>query len=64
MYWSDWSYGKRRLTSKLEQLVAPPKKKSFFERLFCFCNKEENQTDFIPYEEETQNILTIPFSDN
>lgn len=67
MYWTDWSYGKRRLTSKLEQLFTPPEKNNYFERIFCFCNKkdkEENQTDSICYEEETLNILTNPFSDN
>ena len=27
MYWSDWSYGKERMSSSLERLLEPPKKK-------------------------------------
>ena len=43
MYWRDWSYRKRKLSSELEQLLTEPQKKSLFDRFFCFYNKKENK---------------------
>ena len=40
MYWSDWSYGKNRMNSKLEQSLLPSKKESYFKHFFCFCSKK------------------------
>ena len=42
MYWSDWSYGKNRMNSKLEQSLLPSKKESYFKHFFCFCSKKNN----------------------
>lgn len=64
MYWTDWSYGKRRMTSKLETLLEPPRKRNYFERFFCFYNKrhEEKQSDSILYQKNSPKQVRFTFN--
>jgi hypothetical protein len=64
MYWTDWSYGKRRMSSKLETLLEPPRKRNCFERFFCFYNKrhEENLSDSILYQKNPPKKVRFTFN--
>ena len=59
MYWSNWSYGKDRMSSTLERLLEPPKKKNFFENFCCFWNNKEDKST----NTENRTIRHVKFSD-
>ena len=65
MYWRNWSYRKRKLSSELEQLLTEPQKKSLFDRFFCFCNKKEtkyvNNTESPTYKKKSQKQVKFKF---
>ena len=60
MYWSDWSYGKNRMSSSLERLIEPPKKKNFFKKYCCFFNKKEDKST----NTEHKTIRHVKFEDD
>ena len=63
MYWSDWSYGKNRMNSKLEELLLPSKKKTYFEHFFCFCTKKDNEypVESVVYEKKLPKQVRFSF---
>ena len=63
MYWTDWSYRKRRLTSELEQSLLPCKKQSYFKHFFGFCSKKKNDysIDSVVYETKLPKQVKIKF---
>jgi len=58
MYWENWSYGKDRMSSNLERLLYPSKKKpSSFQR-YCSCFSSKKETKVV-FKEENENQIHV-----
>ena len=59
MYWSNWSYGKDRMSSTLERLIEPPPKKNYLKKYCCFWNNKKDKST----NTESRTIRHVKFSD-
>ena len=61
MYWENWSFGKKRMSSNLEQLLDPPSKKpTFFEKYFTCFQSVDNTEKFLI----KKTVKNVHFHDN
>ena len=61
MYWNNWSFGKERMSSNLEQLLDPPSKKpTFFEKYFTCFQSVDNTDKFLI----KKTVKNVHFHDN
>uniref|UniRef100_A0A6C0BSS8 Uncharacterized protein n=1 Tax=viral metagenome TaxID=1070528 RepID=A0A6C0BSS8_9ZZZZ len=44
MDWTNWSYGKNRMVSNLENLIEPQKRttKWYYHYFYCFCTNKKD----------------------
>lgn len=58
MYWENWSYGKDRMSSNLERLLYPPKKKPSSFKRYCSCFVSKKETKVV-FKEENENQIHV-----
>jgi hypothetical protein len=58
MYWENWSYGKDRMSSNLERLLNPPKKKPNCFKRYCSCFSSKKETKVV-FKEENENQIHV-----
>jgi hypothetical protein len=51
------------MNSKLEELLLPSKKKTYFEHFFCFCTKKDNEypVESVVYEKKLPKQVRFSF---
>lgn len=58
MYWENWSYGKNRMSSNLEKLLDPPKKKLNCFKRYCSCFSSKKGSKVV-FKDENENQIHV-----